>query len=170
MNADPVTTGPLRATDLLAAAARWLLAAVFLYLGTTKALHPEEFLKLVRQYDLTGQPLALNFVAATLPWFEMLCGLLLLSGVAVRGTALLVLAMLVPFTVLILLRAQALGTAGGLPFCAIAFDCGCGTGEVNVCRKLAENAVLAGLAAGLAFSRRQRLCLRFSIVAQPPSG
>ena len=169
MSADPITTAPLRATDLLAAAARWLLAAVFLYLGATKALHPEEFLKLVRQYGLSGQPLVLNFVAATLPWFEVFCGLMLLAGVAVRGTALLVLVMLVPFTLLILLRAQALGAAGSLPFCAIAFDCGCGTGEVNVCRKLAENTVLAGLAAWLALSRRQQLCLRFSLIARPAS-
>lgn len=170
MRIDPATTVPLHAADLLAAVARWLLAGVFLYLGTAKALHPEAFLKFVRQYGLSGQPLVLNFVAATLPWFEIFCGLLLLAGVAVRGTAVLVLAMLVPFTVLILLRAQELGASGRLPFCAIAFDCGCGTGEVNVCRKLAENTVLACVSAWLAFSHQQRLCLRFSIIARPASG
>ena len=161
---DRISTGPPRAADLLAAFARWLLAAVFIYFGATKALHPEEFLKLVRQYGMAGHPLLLNAAAAALPWFEVFCGLLLLAGVAVRGTAALLFAMLVPFTVLILLRARELHAAGGLPFCAIAFDCGCGGGEVFVCRKMAENATLTLLAAWLVVHPRLRFCLRPAIL------
>ena len=74
---------------------RWLLGAVFLYLGLTKALHPVEFLKLMRQYDLTQYSLLLNSLAAWLPWFEIFCGVLLLAGVAVRGTALTLTLMLI---------------------------------------------------------------------------
>ena len=44
--------------NLFTVLARWLLGAVFVYLGLTKALHPVEFLKLLREYDLTRDALA----------------------------------------------------------------------------------------------------------------
>ena len=164
MSAHPANPGPFHAADVLAVVARWLLAAVFIYMGATKAWHPEDFLKLVRQYGVV-QPLLLNLVAATLPWFEIICGLLLLAGVAVRGTALLLVAMLIPFSAMVVLRALELRGAGGLPFCAIAFDCGCGTGVVPVCRKLVENTVLVCLSAWLVCARRPRLCVRPTLIA-----
>ena len=68
--------------------------------------------------------------------------------------------MLVPFTVVVLLRALAMHEAGGAPFCAIKFDCGCGTGEVLICRKLAENLLLTALSVSLIFRRTNRLALR----------
>ena len=102
--------------------ARWLIGALFLYMGLTKALHPVEFLKLVRQYEMVDASFLLNSIAAGLPWFEVFCGLLLLFGVAVRGTALMLLIMLVPFTFIILRRALALQAALSLPFCAVKFD------------------------------------------------
>jgi uncharacterized membrane protein YphA (DoxX/SURF4 family) len=160
MNGDASTSGRHRVADLLAVAVRWVLAAVFIYMGATKALHPEEFLKLVRQYGMVDHPLLLNLAAAILPWFEVFCGSLLLAGVAVRGTAVLLVGMLVPFTGAILLRALAIQAAGGSPFCAIAFDCGCGGGEVFVCRKLAENAGLTVLAGWLVYCPRLRWCVR----------
>jgi len=144
--------------------ARCLLGGVFIYMGVNKVFHPVEFLKLVRQYEVLHSHLGLNLVASTLPWFEIFCGLLLVFGVAVRGTALMVLAMLIPFTILVFLRALAMQQAGGLPFCAIKFDCGCGGGEVLICRKLAENTLLAVLSAGLLFWRKDRLCLRRDVV------
>lgn len=165
MRDDSGSTRARPAADLIVVAARWLLAAVFIYTGVTKALEPEEFLKLVRQYGVSGPPPLLNSVAAALPWFEIICGLLLLAGVAVRGTALLLVAMLVPFTILILRRALEIHGAGGLPFCAIQFDCGCGTGVVPICRKLVENVALTFLSGWLVFSRSGRLCLRHTVIA-----
>ena len=50
-----------------------------------------------------------------------------------------------------------------LPFCAIKFDCGCGTGEILICRKLAENTLLTALSAGLIFWPAHRFCLRHSL-------
>lgn len=133
-------------------AARLVLGAAFVYLGTMKALDPVGFLKLVRQFDVLPQPLALNVVAAALPWFEIFCGGLLLAGIRLRGTALVTLVLLLAFTSLILLRALALARSGALPFCGISFDCGCGTGEVLVCAKLAENTGLLLLALHVLFS------------------
>ena len=160
MIASPVSGDRWRAADVLAVLGRCLLGAAFLYMGLNKALHPVEFLKLIRQYDVLQHPLLLNGAAATLPWFEMFCGLLIVLGVAVRGAAMMLLAMLVPFTVLVLQRALALHEAGGVPFCAIKFDCGCGAGEVLICRKLAENLLLTALSVWLIFRRTNRLALR----------
>jgi uncharacterized membrane protein YphA (DoxX/SURF4 family) len=157
---DPPVSGKARAVEVFAVLARWFLGGMFLYLGLSKALHPVEFLKLVRQYDLLQHHLLLNFVASTLPWFEIFCGLLLLLGVAVRGAAVMLVAMLVPFTWSVLLRALDIHAAGNLPFCAIKFDCGCGAGEVLICRKLAENVALTALSTALIFWRSHRLCLR----------
>jgi uncharacterized membrane protein YphA (DoxX/SURF4 family) len=140
-------------------ALRWLVGGYFLYSGLAKALEPAEFLKLLRLYELTSEPLALNLVAAALPWFELYCGLLLVLGVAVRGTALVALLLLVPFTVVVLDHALGIHTATGLAFCAIRFDCGCGTGEVAICRKLAENGMLMAMATALVIGRRSRLAI-----------
>ncbi|MCX6876850.1 MAG: DoxX family membrane protein [Verrucomicrobia bacterium] len=150
-------------TTLTLVLIRWLLGGLFLYMGLNKALHPVEFLKLLRQYDLVPSHLLLNLLAATLPWFEVFCGLLLLAGVAVRGSALLLVGMLVPFTAIVAQRAVAIHAAGGMPFCAIKFDCGCGGGEVLVCGKLIENILLTLLSAVLVCSRKDTLCLRHSL-------
>src|ERR1700690_1628048 len=153
--------------NLFTVLARWLLGATFLYLGLTKALHPVEFLKLMRQYDLTQDALLLNSVAAALPWFEVFCGLLLLAGVAVRGTALTLTVMLVSFTLLLWHHALLLHTAQNIPFCAVSFDCGCGTGKEFICRKLSENLVFLVLCVWLLAGRGRQFCLRFSLLKPP---
>jgi uncharacterized membrane protein YphA (DoxX/SURF4 family) len=152
------------ARDAAAVLARWWLGCVFIHMGLNKALpHPEYFLKLVRQYDMVTSPWLLNSIGAALPWFEVLCGLLLLAGVTVRGAALNVVVMLVPFTFIVLKRALALAAASGIPFCAVKFDCGCGAGEVYICHKLVENTVLLLLSAWLLTGGGRQLCLRFSL-------
>jgi len=150
--------------NALAILARFIVGALFIYMGLQKALHPVEFLKLVRQYVAVHPAFALNLVASVMPWFEIFCGVLLVLGIAVRGTALMLLAMLIPFTVLVLLRALAIQKSGGLPFCAIKFDCGCGAGEVLICRKLAENILLIAVSFTLLFWRKGVLCLRHTLV------
>ena len=152
------------AADTSAVLARWLLGAVFLYMGWNKTLHPEYFLKLLRQYDLSQSSLLLNSMAAALPWVEVFCGLLLLAGIAVRGTALTLVVMLVPFTGLVLHRALLLQAAQNIPFCAVKFDCGCGTGEEFICRKLLENSLLILLAVGLLAGRGRQWSLRFNLI------
>lgn len=149
--------------DWLAVPARWFLGGLFIYMGLSKALHPVEFLKLVHQYHLTDTPALLNFIAATLPWFEVLCGLLLLSGVAVRGAALVVLLMLVPFTIVVFRRAMEIHASSAIAFCLVKFDCGCGNGEVWICHKLVENSQLILLSAWLLAGYGKKLCLRYRL-------
>jgi uncharacterized membrane protein YphA (DoxX/SURF4 family) len=152
-----------RISNFLRVFARWILAAAFLYMGAQKVRDPVAFLKLVNQYDLTSNSAILNIIAATLPWFEVFCGLLLLTGVAVRGTALVVLSMLLPFSIVVFRRALAMAAAHGIAFCSVQFDCGCGTGEIIICRKLMENAGLMFLAVWLMFCPAQKLSLRYSL-------
>jgi uncharacterized membrane protein YphA (DoxX/SURF4 family) len=164
MNSGPSAWSP-NAFNIAATLARWLLGGLFVYMGLNKALHPEEFLKLVRQYEMVSNPFLLNSLAAALPWFEVYCGLLLLAGVAVRGSALMLLIMLVPFTAIVLRRALALHDGPPpIPFCAVKFDCGCGTGEVLICRKLAENCALIFLSCWLLAGRGRQFCARYSLM------
>ncbi len=148
--------------DRLAVLARWFLGGLFIYMGMSKALHPVKFLELLHQYNLTQSPALLDCIAAVLPWFEVFCGVTLLSGVAVRGSALLLLFMLVPFTIVVLRRALAIHTLQGIPLCAVKFDCGCGGGEEWICRKVMENCLLILMSASLLAGRGRQFCLRYS--------
>jgi len=155
------------AREAAALLARWWLGCVFIFMGLHKALpHPDYFLKLILQYDMVTNPLLLNSIGLALPWFEVFCGLLLLAGVAVRGAALNIIIMLVPFTLVVLKRALAIAAVSGIPFCAVKFDCGCGAGEVFICHKLVENTVLLLLAAWLLTGRGRQLCSRFNLLRE----
>ncbi len=160
-----------KAIDFGTVAARWFLGALFIHTGLEKALDPVSFLKIVRQYDMLHTPLLLNSMSGALPWFEVFCGALLLAGIAVRGTALTLAGVLIPFTAAVWHRALVLQAARAIPFCAVKFDCGCGTGEVFICSKLLENSVLILLALWLLAGRGRLFALRYSLSAthcQPP--
>lgn len=150
--------------DFATVLARWCMGALFIYMGLNKAVHPVDFLKLVRQYDLVTDSFLLNCIASMLPWFEVFCGLLLITGIAVRGAALMLVLMLVPFTLLVLKRALAIAGAQGLAFCAVKFDCGCGAGEVFICYKLVENSILFLLSCWLLRGRGHQLSFRFNLL------
>ncbi len=167
--AQPATVQTAAPLDWVAVLARWFVGGVFVYMGLVKALNPAEFLELVHQYGMTDTPLFLNSIAAALPWFEIFCGLLLLAGVGVRGTALVLLLMLAPFTLLVLRRALAVAAAQALPICAVQFDCGCGTGVTGICPKLVENCLLMCLSAWLLSGRGRQLCLRFNLLGNSSS-
>lgn len=149
--------------------ARLVLGPTFLVMGQAKIADPVAFLKLVREYDLVpvSMPWLLNVLAVGLPWLEVVCGALLLLGVALRGAALTVLGMLLMFTVAIVLRALSIQAAEGVAFCSIAFDCGCGSGEVFVCSKIPQNLGLMFLAAVALLSRSCRFCLWPTVVGEP---
>ncbi len=142
--------------------ARVILGAVFIWLGSNKVSDPIAFLKLIRQYEIApeGMPAVLNTLAVTLPWVEILCGTLLLLGIGVRGVGASMLLMLMVFSTAILLRALDIHALGEQAFCAIKFDCGCGTGEEFVCSKLPQNLGLMFLSLAVLRSQSTRLCLR----------
>lgn len=144
---------PRPAVRLIHHLARIALGGYLIYLGLAKAIDPVGFLKLLREYELLASPLPLNAAAALLPWFEVVCGVLLIAGIAVRGTALVVATLFLAFTAAIIHRTLAIHADLGTAFCAIRFDCGCGAGEVLACAKIPENLAWLTLAAWLLVSR-----------------
>ncbi len=152
------------ALDIITILARWYLGVVFVYMGLIKGLDPYEFAKLILQYDMVSSSMLLNSIASALPWFEVFCGLLLLAGVAVRGAAAMLIAMLVPFTLLVLKQALKVASMKAIAFCAVKFDCGCGSGEVFICHKLPENGALILLACWLLAGYGRQLCLRYRLL------
>jgi len=84
-------------------------------------------------------------------------------------TALMLLAMLIPFSLVVLKRALAIQSLQALAFCAVKFDCGCGTGEVYICHKLVENGGLILLSAWLLAGKGRQLCLRYGLVKENKS-
>jgi uncharacterized membrane protein YphA (DoxX/SURF4 family) len=81
-----------------------LLGAVFLYACYDKILHPVEFAKIVYHYRLIGPDARLGFLpanllAATLPWVELVAGVLLVLNVWRREAAAACGLMLVAFLV-----------------------------------------------------------------------
>ena len=147
---------------------RWAMGALLIYMGLVKAVQPVEFLKLVREYKVIVDPLVLSAIAGLLPWLEVFLGLTLALGVAVRGSALLLVTMLVPFTFAALQRALAISAANAIPFWAVRFDCGCGLGEVWIVQKLAENTLLIAVSLGLLTGLGRRLSARYDLVKREP--
>jgi uncharacterized membrane protein YphA (DoxX/SURF4 family) len=82
----------------------FVLGAVFIYASYDKILHPGDFARVVYHYQIVGpsqylSPLPANLLAVTLPWIEVVSGVLLIIGAWRREAALLTGAMLVVFIV-----------------------------------------------------------------------
>lgn len=134
----------------------------FLAFGVKKiAAEPQNFLKSLREYELLpfDPPVFINSMAVVLPWLEVVVGVCLVLGIFLRGASLSYMAMLLAFTTAVFLRALGVYGAEEIGFCSIQFDCGCGQGEVLICRKLAENSLLLALGLPILLSRSRRFCL-----------
>ena len=77
---------------------RLLIGSFFVYASLDKIWSPANFAKIVYQWQVVG-PVPSNLVAVTLPWVELVAGLLLIAGVWKREAALVVALMLVVFIV-----------------------------------------------------------------------
>jgi putative oxidoreductase len=98
----------------LAVPARWYLGGLFVWASWHKLAVPHDFAIDIATYEIL--PLVLvNVAAITLPWVEIVAGLMLLSGTRIRAAALLVAAMMLAFMV-----ALAAALARGLDM-----SCGC---------------------------------------------
>jgi len=153
--------------------ARVILALTFIWMGWNKVSDPVGFLKLIRQYEIIpdGAHVFLNLTAVALPWVEIVCGVLILLGVWIRGTALTLILMLIAFTTAIATRTARIYAAGDVALCDIKFDCGCGTGVEYICAKIPENIGLLLLSALALLSRSRRFCLggaRGEKITTPP--
>lgn len=74
---------------LIETTARIFLGAVFVYASWGKIRDPAAFAQIVGNYQILP-PQWVNPTALLLPWVELACGLCLISGRLVRGSALMV--------------------------------------------------------------------------------
>ena len=157
--------------------ARLIVGGMMIYASANKLGDPVAFLKAVKQYELV--PLHwnvfLNSIAVIVPWIELLGGAILILGLGVqasanaflvtnrsrplnihvglRGTALVLLLMLIAFTTAIALRTWDDVQTNGTPFMEVQFDCGCGTGIDIIWIKMIENGALILLSLFIVLSR-----------------
>jgi uncharacterized membrane protein YphA (DoxX/SURF4 family) len=138
--------------------ARLAVGLTMVFYGLAKVADPTEFLKEIHNYGIlpAHPPYFMNLTAALMPWAEVVLGAALVLGVLVRGASGLIVLLMVAFTAVLFHRAIGIQAAKGIAFCAVEFDCGCGTGVVNICEKLPFNLglVVLGLVAFLSNSRR----------------
>ena len=75
---------------------RFAIGAVLVYASISKIAHPDQFADAVANYRLLPSALV-SWTAIVLPWLELVTGVCLILGVAVRSAALVSLAMFVVF-------------------------------------------------------------------------
>lgn len=104
----------LLADRLVQFAARLILGGVFVYAGLAKIASAREFARIVVNYQILPEKMAVYF-AFVLPWIELALGLLLIIGFWVRKTVLALSFLLAMFASAVLIR-YLNGSVGG---------CGC---------------------------------------------
>ncbi|MCK7517734.1 MAG: DoxX family membrane protein [Ignavibacteriales bacterium] len=105
---------------------------VFIYAGAEKISDPEAFAISISNYRLLPTA-AINFFAITLPWIELVAGILLIFGIAVKENSSILFSMLLVFTIAIVISL----------FRGLSIDCGCfGKGTQIGLYKLGENTLM----------------------------
>jgi len=144
---------PNPALRALALIGRLCLGAIFLYAAYTKLRHPWMlFAFSINSYQILPE-WAVTLLARTLPWLELLLGLLLVSGYQLRCVAVASSALLLGFFA-VMLRSH---------FKGLGIDCGCfGFGEKLGVRTLVRDGALVAVSlavsvAAFAGARSNRL-------------
>ena len=142
----------LLANDYASVAVRIFIGFLFIFASIDKAANPDAFAASIGNYKLVSHDLAL-FAATIFPWVELLCGIALIAGVCMRGSALLLTSLLVLFT-----AAAVSGLVRGLDI-----SCGCFTQDPNAGKlgwmKFAENIGLLALTTFLFYSTSVKFTL-----------
>ena len=111
---------------------RIVLGFIFIYAGAEKISDPEAFAISISNYRLLPTE-SLNFFAITLPWIELVTGILILFGIAVKENSSIIFSMLLVFTIAIVISL----------FRGLSIDCGCfGKGSQIGVLKLGENTLM----------------------------
>jgi len=113
---------------------RILLAGTFIVAGTLKISDPDLFANAIENYRIFPTIL-INIIAITLPWIELICGIMLLFGITVKENCFLINSMLVIFLILIITAV----------IWGLDIDCGCfGTSDASIVgiQKVIENFIL----------------------------
>ena len=87
----------------LALGFRFYLGGVFVYASVYKIGYAAEFAETIASYQIVPA-LAVNAVALALPWLELICGALLVAGVRVRTVSAMLGALLVVFSIAVVVN------------------------------------------------------------------
>ncbi len=126
--------------SLVTLAVRLVLGAVFLYACFFKIADPEDFAINIATYQILPDGLV-NVLALTLPWLELVAGVLLVAGALSREAGLAIAGMLVVFIVAILMAMDK----------GLQISCGCFASEqaqadIGWPKVIEDAAMLAGAA------------------------
>ena len=94
--------------------ARLLLGVTFVYASYHTILEPAAFAKIVYGYDLFPYE-TINLIAVIIPFIELIAGIALITGIYSRSAALILIAMLLAFIMVISINVIR----------GHEFDCGC---------------------------------------------
>ncbi|MCK4385442.1 MAG: DoxX family membrane protein [candidate division Zixibacteria bacterium] len=61
---------------------RLILGGIFIYASPDKITHPEQFAKIVYNYNILPHSL-INIFAIIMPWMELICGFFLITRIFV---------------------------------------------------------------------------------------
>ncbi|MGW8188564.1 MAG: MauE/DoxX family redox-associated membrane protein [Desulfobacterales bacterium] len=133
---------------------RIFLGGVFVWAGWVKIDDPQGFAAIIGNYQLLPGPLV-NPLAVLLPWLEVLCGVLLVTGAWVDGSLLIVNALMVVF------MAALVSTW----IRGIDVDCGCFSVETtengaDYLTDILRDAVLLAIGLWLSFDQTKRNHIR----------
>ena len=125
--------------DYLVLLLRLVLAAAFSYAALQKIGKPLAFADEIRMYRMLDIGPLLYIMAIALPWIELFCGLSLLTGLLMRGSALILFVFNAVFLVAVSIRTVSIMSEEGTGFMSVYFDCGCGFGATHAWKKLLED-------------------------------
>jgi uncharacterized membrane protein YphA (DoxX/SURF4 family) len=111
---------------------RVIIAFIFIYAGAEKISNPESFAVSISNYKILPTSL-INIFAITLPWIELVSGVLLLLGIFVKENSIINLSLLFVFTLAIIISM----------FRGLNIDCGCFGADNKIgLLKLIENSLM----------------------------
>ncbi len=127
-------------------ALRLLSGIFFIYTAQSKIMYSAEFAEAIRAYDII--PASYSLIPAIFfPWIEFLCGLLLLSGLYIRSSALLAISLMAIFTMNVLIALLR----------GLDIDCGCGASIAGITKvswlKIIENLIIIIILVKIYFSK-----------------
>jgi uncharacterized membrane protein YphA (DoxX/SURF4 family) len=118
---------------------RFFLASVFIYAAVQKIGKPLAFADEIRMYGILDVGPLLYIMAIVLPWIELICGISLVTGIFLRGSALALLLLNAMFLIAVSIRTVGIMRSDGISFGAVYYDCGCGFGATYAWKKLLED-------------------------------
>ena len=113
----------------------------------------------IEMYGIIGPGPLLYLAAIALPWIELLCAAALLTGIFMRGSALILASINFVFIIVIAYRTAGIMSAEGTPLRDVYFDCGCGFGATYAWKKLIEDTVFLVFSVAILFSPTYRFVI-----------